>query len=578
MFMKIAQFNRKFFDSDIDFTCIGSGEMGGKAKGLAFIKEKISSHFKNNTFKDINVSIPRLTVVLTDNFESFLQQNELHKIAYSDLPDNRIAHAFQKANLPVELLGDLRTLISNVHTPLAVRSSSLLEDAMLEPYAGIYATKMIPNNQLDTDTRFRKLVEAIKFVYASTFFKEAKNYRIATRHEIENEKMAVIIQEVVGRRHGDRFYPNLSGVARSYNFYPIGKAKPGEGIVNLALGLGKTIVDGGVCWPYSPAFPKVNPPYVSINELLRQTQKQFWAINMGKPPAYDPIKETEYLLKLDLEQAENDDTLRFIASTFDLQSDRIEPGTGSQGPRIITFSPLLVLEIMPFNEFIKSLLKRCEEAVGAPVEIEFAMTFDSGHSVPARFGFLQVRPMVVSNENVIIESEQMTGENVLLASESIMGNGSDDAIQDIVFVKPDKFEAKFTRVIAQHLEALNRSLVTTDTFYLLIGFGRWGSSDPWLGIPVNWSQVNGVKVIVEATLPNMHVELSQGSHFFHNLTCFKVRYFSVPHTGKYNIDWDWLNRQQTVAETEYIRHVKLQAPLDIRVDGRTGRGVVLYDD
>lgn len=567
----LSPFNREFFDPQRPISRMGGGSVGGKAQGLAFIHRFLASELNSSHFPQIAVNIPHLTVLCTDVFDAFMQRNGLYEIAYSDAPDERIAHAFQKGHLPAEVIGDLRRLIAQVRTPLAIRSSSMLEDAMYEPFAGIYGTKMIPNNQSDTDTRFRKLVEAIKFVYASTYFKAAKDYLQATGHRIEEEKMAVIIQEVVGRRHGERFYPEISGVARSFNYYPAGRARPEQGVVNLALGLGKTIVDGGISWVYSPAYPKVNPPYGSVGELLKQTQIEFWAVNMGKPPAYDPIRETEYLLKLHLEDAEEDNTLRYVASTLDAQSGRIAIGTGPPGARILTFAPLLVLNELPLNELIKSLLALCQNAAGAPVEIEFAITLKP----PARFGFLQVRPMVVSQEEVEISAEEMRGANVLAASEKALGNGIYESIRDVVYVRPERFESRFTPRIVQELEQINKKLVAEKRPYLLIGFGRWGSSDPWLGIPVEWGQVAGAKAIVEAMLENMNVELSQGSHFFHNLSSFKVSYFSVPHSGGYPIRWEWLEQQESAAEMEFVRHVCLPSPLTVKVDGRSGRGVIL---
>ncbi|MCX6826912.1 MAG: hypothetical protein NTV06_06585, partial [candidate division Zixibacteria bacterium] len=472
-------------------------------------------------------------------------------------------------------VGDLRALIAKVNTPLAVRSSSMLEDARYEPFAGVYATKMIPNNQPDTDTRFRKLIAAIKYVYASTFFKEAKDYIKMTSHSIADEKMAVIIQEVVGLRHGDRYYPHISGVARSYNFYSSGHARPEDGVIDLALGLGKTIVDGGKVWTYSPAYPRSNPPYNSLGDLCRQTQTEFWAVNMGKPPAYDPIQETEYLQKCDLSDAEMDNTLRFVASTYQRENDRLVMGTGSPGTRILTFAPLITAGQIPVNELLKNLITLSEEAAESPVEIEFAMTFDHHSDQPARFGYLQVRPMVISQEDVNIDLSDLQGEKVLVAAEQVLGNGVIDTIEDIVYVKPEPFAACDTRIIALQLETINQKLIDAGRSYLLIGFGRWGSSEPWLGIPVKWSQINGAKVIVEATLPEMDVELSQGSHFFHNLTSFQVLYFSMPHNGKYNIDWPWLNKQKVISETEFVRHIHTEKPLGIKMDGRRGRGVIL---
>jgi len=573
----IPEFGRRFFDAEKRLTTIGAGSLGGKAQGLAFIHEALAVQFNHTRFPYIEVNIPTFTVIRTNVFDAFMERDDLIDIANSNEPDDRIAHVFQKADLPVELLGDLRALVQQVRQPLAVRSSSLLEDALREPFAGIYETKMTPNNQPDPDVRFRKLTEAIKFIYGSTFFKAAKDYRKATGHSAGDEKMAVIIQEVVGHRHGERFYPEISGVARSYNFYPLRPAKPEEGVVSLALGLGKTIVDGGVCWTYSPAQQRAVPPFGSVSDWLKGTQTDFWAVNMGKPPAFDPIRETEYLIKLNLSDAEYDGTLRHLASTYDPRSDRIVMGTGAAGPRVLTFAPLLVLNDIPLNDVIRDLLKLCEDALKAPVEIEFAVTFPRGGSVsdnPARFGLLQVRPMVVSHEVVEIADDEMDGEDVLLASEAVLGNGIINSICDVVYVKPETFEAKNTPLIAAEFETINCNLMEAGRSYLLIGFGRWGSSDPWLGIPVNWGQVSGARVIVEATQPNMDKEISQGSHFFHNLVSFQVSYFAVRHSGNFRIDWAWLDDQPTAAESSFVRHVNLTRPLLVKVDGRSGRGVV----
>jgi hypothetical protein len=452
----------------------------------------------------------------------------------------------------------------------------MLEDAMFEPFASVYATKMIPNNPWDADIRFRKLVEAIKFVYASTFFKDAKNYMRATKHVTADEKMAVIIQEVVGAGHGDRFYPHISGIARSHNFYPLGHAKPGDGVIDLALGLGKSIVDDGIGWSFSPAYPQANPPYISISELLEQSQTEFWAINMGQPGEYNPIKETEYMLKFNLEDAERDETLRFIASTYRLQDDKIVFGIAEKGPRIIDFAPILKFELIPLTKMLQALLKIGEETLERMVEIEFALTLDERHGSPARFGFLQVRPMVVSEAKVDVSLTELGGERVLVATESALGNGLLENIRDVVYVKPDRFSPNETQTIAVQLEELNNKLVASHNPYLLIGFGRWGSSDPRGGVPVNFGQICGAKAIVESTLPEMNFMLSQGSHFFHNITSFRVLYFSVPHWEKYTIDWNWLGLQKAVADTEFVRHVKLLSPLKIKVDGTTSRGVICY--
>ncbi len=571
---RVAHFDRKFFDGTERFTRIGQGSVGGKASGLLRIHDILLERLDPATFPSLVVDVPTLTVLSTDLFDAFMDRNRLHEVALSGAPDDRIAAAFQRADLPAELVGDLRALVEQVHTPLAVRSSSLLEDALYRPFAGVYATKMIPNNQLDADARFRKLVEAVKLVYASTFFAGARSYLRATDHPAGSEKMAVIVQEVVGRRHGDRFYPDLSGVARSYNFYRSGAARPEDGVVNLALGLGKTIVDGGLVWSYSPAHPRAGPPYGSVGELIDQTQVDFWAVRMGKPPEYDPLRETEYLVRAAIGDAEADGTLRRVASTYDPASDRLSPGTGPDGVRVLNFAPILVLEEEPLNDLLRRLLAICEESLGEKVEIEFALAFPTTREQPARFGFLQVRPLVVSHGYVDVTDEDLARQGPLLASESVMGNGTVDDIRDVVYVRPDRFEARRTREVAEQIAALDRVLGEARTPYLLVGFGRWGSSDPWLGIPVEWGHISGAKAIVEATLTSMNVDLSQGSHFFHNISSFGVSYFCVRHDGPHAIDWDWLGRQRVVAETELVRHVRLDEPVVVRVDGRTGRGVI----
>jgi hypothetical protein len=570
-----ARFDRKFFEGVEDFTAIGGGSLGGKAAGLAFIRDILTRSFPHDQFPGITVNIPRLTVLGADVFDAFMRQNNLHEITASDLPDDRIAHAFQQASFPSIFVGDLMALISQVKQPLAIRSSSMLEDALEHPFAGVYATKMIPNNQLDVETRFHKLIEAVKFVYASTFFKEARDSHAAAGQGLD-EKMAVIIQEVVGLRHGERFYPHFSGVGRSFSYYPTGHARPEQGVVNLALGLGKTIVDGGVCWPFSPAFPTASPPFASVHSSLEQTQSRFWAVNMGKPPAYDPTRETEYLVHPGLQEAEEDRVLSVLASTFDAQSGRLVPGTDVRGPRVLNFAPLLVYDVLPLGKLVETLLHVCEDAVGLPVEIEFAMTLGTERELQARLGFLQVRPMNVSEEQVEIADEELSGERVLVACEDVMGNGRENTLSEIVYVRPGNFEARRTPVIAEELAAVNQVMREENRPYLLIGFGRWGSSDPWLGIPVNWSQISSAKVIVEAMLPQMNVEPSQGSHFFHNLSSFRVSYFCVPPEGA-RLDWEWLERQPAVSETQYVRRLSLAQPLEVRVDGRRRRGVICHD-
>lgn len=564
-----GEFQRRFFETDQRWTWIGTGGIGGKAAGLVAADEILADTFDAEQFSGVTVSIPTFTVIRTDIFTAFLERNSLTDVVSSDAPDDVIAQEFQKAALPAEILGDLRALIAEVRTPLAVRSSSLLEDSLHQPFAGIYTTKMLPNNQPGVDERFRKLMEAIKLVYASVFFKSARDYLRAVGRSVREEKMAVVIQEVVGRRVNSEFYPQISGVARSFNYYPVGGALREEGVVDLALGLGKTIVDGGLCWTYSPRHPANPPPFASAEAYLDLTQSEFWAVNMGKLPAYDPIRETEYLSRLTLADAENHGSLDLIASTFDPDSLRIVPGTLRSGPRVLTFSGLLQTTGQPFNDVICTLLDVFRSEMAGAVEIEFAATLN-----PDRIGFLQVRPMAVEGETVKLEEGDLEEEGVVIASDRVLGNGVVNTISDIIYVKPEKFDAAYTQKIAEELESFNRGLLDKGRPYLLIGFGRWGSSDPWLGIPVNWGQVCGARVIVEAMLPTMNVELSQGSHFFHNLISFHVGYFNVSHGGRFHINWDWLSHRNASGESEFLRHIVMASPLDIRMDGRSGLGII----
>ncbi len=570
-------FDRNFWDGTFRFTRIGTGAIGGKASSLVFIKDLLASHLDLASAPNITIAVPTLAVVATDFFDQFLEENHLLDLPLDTLPDDRIGQAFQKADLPVELLGDLRALSHQVKTPLAVRSSSMLEDRMGRPFAGVYATKMIPNNQFDVDSRFRRLVEAIKCVYASTFFREAREYIRTTGQDPRQEKMAVIIQEIVGLRHNDRFYPDISGVARSYNYYPAEPATPEQGVISLALGLGKTIVDGGIAWTYSPVYPRVSPPFASVRELMDGTQTRFWAVNMGKPPDYDPVSETEYMVHASLSDAEADEVLRLLVSTYDGGRDRMVPGISARGPRVVNFAPLLVYEQLPLNHLIVSILRAAEAAVQEKVEIEFAITIQEVRDAPPqiRVGFLQVRPIVVSQEAVKVSEADLKQDGVILASNRVLGNGTIDNVRDIVYVRPDMFSSIETPTIAEQIGEFNKKLREESRPYLLIGFGRWGSSHASLGIPVDWSQISGARAIVESTLPNMNVDLSQGSHFFHNLSSFEATYFMLQYDGPFKIDWDWLQAQPAEGETTLVRHVRLPVPLSIRVDGSSGRGIVL---
>lgn len=574
--VEIPRFGRDFFTSGDLASRIGGGALGGKAEELVRIHGALADHFARRPVRDVEVAIPRMTVVATDVFDDFMRDGGLYEVALSGIPDERIAHAFQRADLPIGLLGDLRALVEEARAPLAIRSSSLLEDALAHPFAGVYETKMVPNNDPDPAVRFRALVEALKLVWASTFFRGARTYRRAIGASDRDEKMAILIQEVVGMRFGSRFYPHVSAVGKSFSFYPTGYSRPEDGVMQLALGLGKTIVDGGVCWSYSPRSPAAPPPFASARAMLGQTQSRFWAVNMGKPPAYDPLTETEYLVESDLGDADYDGSLRYVASTYDPASDRLSPGTGRDGPRVLDFAPILRLREWRLHDALEELLALGTDALGKPVEVEAAATLPASSDGRVRLGLVQVRAMVGPGKETNVPESHLAGPGVLLGSRRVMGNGTLETVRDVIYTKPDAFDPAQTPRMAAEVDRWNRELVDEGRPYMLIGFGRWGSSDPWLGIPVTWGQVAGAKVIVEATRPVQRIEPSQGSHFFHNVSSLGVVYFSTGATEPTDLDWSWLDAQPAVAETGFLRHVRLAEPLLVRVDGRSGRGLVRW--
>ncbi|HTY08882.1 MAG TPA: PEP/pyruvate-binding domain-containing protein [Candidatus Edwardsbacteria bacterium] len=571
----ILNYSRRFDASQWHFARLGGGSIGGKARGLAFIDKVLASHFDHSKYEGVTVSIPRTLVLGTDLFDEFVRHNDLFKKAMAEDSDARIVNLFLNASLPPTVVGDVRDFIKQVKRPLAVRSSSLLEDALYQPFAGIYYTKMVPNNQFDLDARFLGLDNAIKLVWASTFLKQARSYIESTNHRCDEEKMAVIVQEVVGAEHNGRWYPDFAGVARSYNYYPVGHAKPEDGVVNAALGLGKTVVDGGVSLRFTPAYPEVLPQFYSVKEMLANSQKAFYAIDMSPHASTAFAEEDQYLVSLPLEQAERDGTLEHVGSVYDHGNQRLVDGINEPGPRVVSFAHILKYNMFPMAELLDHLLKLASLAMSCPVEMEFAVRLDPKNIMPADFGFLQVRPLVVSDELVKVDLAAGAQGDALCFSDQVLGNGV-SGFSDIIYVKPKSFDAAQTPQIANEVGELNKKLKEQDRNYILIGPGRWGSSDPWLGIPVKFDQISKVKVVVEACLPTMNVDPSQGSHFFQNMTSLRIGYFTVPtDEQRGRIDWDWLDARPAAAETEHLRWIALDKPLQVQIDGRSSHGVIL---
>lgn len=557
------------------FTRIGGGSLGGKARGLAFMHSLFERYGIRERFEGVDLFVPRTAVITTDYFDEFLDRNNLRDLVLADTEDRRIVEAFLSDHVIFDLPPELELYIDH---PVAIRSSSLLEDALYQPFAGTYATLMLPNNDPDPRVRRKQLSQAIRYVYASAFFRQAKAYIDATPNRVEEEKMAVLIQELVGRRHGDYYYPHVGGIARSYNYYPVGPQKPDDGAAHVVLGLGTRVVEGGLALRFSPVHPQVIGQFSNVANILRNSQKQFNALDLSKP--FIPDEQGNYLnvVELDLATAEQHGTLWPVGSVYSQENDMIYDGIGRPGPRLVTFAHLLKSEIFPLAKILDLLLNFGSAVMSCPVEIEFAVDLEPGDDKPSRFGFLQMRPLVLGREHEDVDLANLDDRKVICFSSRALGNGRVDEVFDIVYVKPETFKPARTRDIAAEVGELNRILKAADRPYVLIGPGRWGSSDSWLGVPVTWAQISGARVIVETSIEGFIIEPSQGSHFFQNLTSFNVGYFSVdPHAKNDRIDWEWLAGQVQVAETEHLRHVRAGAELEIRIDGRSSSGAILLE-
>lgn len=560
------------------FTYLGTGLPGGKASGLAQTQEILNKHFSTGNISGMKVNIPATTVLLSDVFDDFMNNNNLYDFALSDASDEDIAIRFIDSSFGGIYAGDLYYLVENIKTPLAVRSSSICEDSLNEPFAGIYETKMVANNQLSHTEKYNALINAIKFVYASLFFRQSKEYFRSMNKDIKAEKMAVIIQEVVGDQYDNFFHPAISGVIKSYNFYPSDNFEPEAGFAALAFGLGKTIVEGNSCWSYCPKFPRLPRPFNNLKDLLENTQKNYWTINLGKIENHNPIAESEYLLQNSIFDIKEDFPLNYISSTYDYQNDRLIMGRLNYGTPVLDFAPILRAEMLPLNSIVNQLLKACETETNTKVEIEFAVSMGTKKNLNPRFGLLQLRPINVSSQ--IVELSELTAktEALVLATKNAMGNGIDREITDIVFIRPENFSLNMTRQIANDIAEINSLFLKHKRHYLLIGFGRWGTSDPWCGIPVKWPQISQAKAIVETDLPSIKADFSQGAHFFHNMTAHNVFYFSVNEEEAKSLDWEWITKQKIINETRYVKHVRVTSGITIAVDGRKSKGMILRNE
>ena len=570
----VAVFDRMKFDAYSHFARIGEGSLGGKGRGLAFLDNIIKRHPELNRYENAQVTIPKTVVLCTDFFDEFMEKNNLYPIALSDAPDEEILKHFMRAQLPDSLIADFFTFFDAVKSPIAVRSSSLLEDAHYQPFAGIYSTYMIPYLE-DKYEMLRMLACAIKAVYASVYYKDSKAYMTATQNVIDQEKMAVILQEVVGKRYGDLYYPNFSGVLRSLNYYPIGEETAEEGIVSLALGLGKYIVDGGQTLRVSPYHPTQVLQTSEMETALSQTQTRFYALDMAHVGDDFKVDDGFNIKKVRVKQAAEDGALTYIASTYDPVDQIIRDGIYEGGRKVISFCGVLQHGVFPLPELLQTVQRLGADEMKRPVEIEFACNLNDDKT--GTFYLLQIRPIVDSKQVLDEDLEQIPDEQCLLRTTNSLGHGISEDVVDVVYVKAgDDFTAANNPYIADQIEQINRKFLAEDKNYVLVGPGRWGSSDYWLGIPVKWPHISAARVIVETALKNYHVDPSQGTHFFQNLTSFGVGYFTI-NTGNGDgiFRQDVLDAMPAIEETEYVRHVRFSHPLRIMMDGMKQQGVVL---
>ena len=573
----VAIFQRDRFDSYSNFARIGEGSLGGKGRGLAFIDNMVKRHPEFNEFENASVAIPKTVVLCTDIFDEFMDANQLYQIALSDADDADILKAFLQARLPERLMEDFYAFLNVVKSPIAIRSSSLLEDSHYQPFAGIYSTNMIPYLE-DKEEMLRMLGDAVKGVYASVFYKDSKAYMQATSNVIDQEKMAVILQEVVGTQHGDRYYPSISGVARSLNYYPIGDEKAEEGTVSLALGLGKYIVDGGLTLRVCPYHPNQVLQTSEMEIALRETQTQFYALDLKNKGENFSLDDGFNLLKLPVKEADKDEALQYIASTYDPYDMVIRDGIYPGGRKVITFANILQHEVFPLAKILQLAQEYGQREMARPVEIEFAVTLDA-QKKSGVFYLLQVRPMVDVKADLSEDLNLIPDDKVVLKSFNSLGHGIMEDVHDLIYVKTEGYNAGNNPTIAYEIEKLNRKFLDEGKHYVLVGPGRWGSSDSWLGIPVKWPHISAARVIVEAGLSNYRVDPSQGTHFFQNLTSFGVGYFTINsymNDGIYNKEF--LDTLSVVEETKYLRHVRFENPIVIKMDGKKKLGVVLMPE
>jgi CheY-like chemotaxis protein len=574
----ITEFSKESFDPKNSFARIGTGSVGGKARGLGFINTLINNYNIRDRFEGVEISVPSAVVIATDVFDKFLSENKLEKFILESKSDEEILQRFTDAPyFPPDVVFRLIDFLEIMHEPLAVRSSSLLEDSQYQPFAGVYQTYMLPNKNADPTIRLQELLESIKLVYASTFSKNAKDYMKATPYRLEEEKMAVIIQRMVGTSHYNRFYPEFAGVAKSYNFYPVPPQKSEDGIVQVALGLGYTVVEGHNSVRFCPKYPRHLMQFFTTKETIRNAQQEYLALDLTATFSHENHETPDVMIKhYDLNTAEEDNTLFYVGSTYSPEDDSVYDGVSRAGKRVVTFAPVLKHRIFPLPEILDLILEMGTWGMGTHVEVEFAVNMNTPPGEPKEFAMLQIRPLVMNLEFEELDVDQFVRENLICQSEQVLGNGAVQDIYDIVVVDSDKFDRSKSKEMAREVSEINARLLSEHRPYVLIGMGRWGSMDPWLGIPVTWDQISGASVIVESGFKDIDVTPSQGSHFFQNITSFRVGYFTVNTSHNLGfIDWDWLKVQPAFQEFSHVRHLRFDKPFSAKINGRKNKGVIM---
>jgi len=579
----IVDFQKESFDPNHSFGRIGGGSLGGKARGLGFVNNLLSKYRLAEQFPGVRISVPTTVVLGTEVFDQFLAQNELFAYALACEDDAEILERFLNARLfPAQVSRRLAEVLDIIREPLAVRSSSLLEDSQYQPFAGVYETYMLPNNDPDPEVRLQELLSAVRKVYASMFYRKAKDYIHATDYRLEEEKMAVIIQKVVGSERNQKFYPDFSGVAKSHNFYPVAPQKASDGIAQVALGLGKMVVDGGACVRFCQKYPRHILQFFSSTETLKSAQQEFFALNMQAAPEPDHSDspspthtpaEDPLIGLYSLEVAEKDGSLIYTGSTFSYDNNAVYDGISREGLRLVTFAPVLKHEVFPLPEILDFILDLGSWSMGAPVEIEFAVNMNVPEGSPREFGLLQMRPLVLNYEMEELNVDQYHRDHLLVQSTQVLGNGIQRNIHDAIVIDVSLFERAESRKVAEEVAAFN-ALLRKQKPYVLIGVGRWGTLDPWLGIPVTWDQISGAVAIVEASFKDFEVAPSQGSHFFQNLTSFNIGYFTINAQTDGYINWEWLRTQEPQSQRRFTRHYRFEKPIKVLINGHKNRGVI----